>query len=355
MTALRLPSLFLLGALLGCGSHDSPGITITPPPPEVPALESVSFGLLGSGKIAFERIGGGGSYGAIYVVDATAGRSTHVFDNTVAFGPALSPDGRLLAYTHYNNSATNYDVYVANVDGTGAQPATNFPQQEGPPTWTTDGSRIVFVAGDFTSVIFNVFSQSLIPNPGNLIQFTHFAAGPRGEVICPIILGNEPTVSSSSQGLLAFACQGMEIDIISPDGSPSASYAPSRNDRRNWPLVFAPKWSPDGARIAFIETISDSATNYSLVAVTVKVINADGTNATTIASAPGSNAPVLPRWAGLNNWSLCWMPDGSTLVFNVPESELVGHIWVVRSDGTGLTQLTSEPAAWDRSVSCSRS
>jgi Tol biopolymer transport system component len=353
MTTLRLPSLFLFGALLGCGSHDSPGITNTPP--EVPSLESVSFPLLGSGKIAFERIGGGGSYGAIYVVDATAGRSTHVFDNAAVLGPALSPDGQLLAYTFSNNTA-NYDVYVANVDGSGAQHVTNFPQQEGPPTWTTDGARIMFVAGDFTSVIFNVFSQSPVPNPGNLTQFTHFATGPGGQVVCPIIVGNDPTVSSSSQGLLAFACQGLEIDILSPDGSLSASYVPSRNDRRNWPLEFSPKWSPDGTRLAFIETISDSATNYSLVAVTVKVINADGTNATTIASAPGPNAPPMNGgWAGLNNLSLCWMPDGSRLVFNVPESDLVGHLWVVRSDGTGLAQLTSSPGVWDRSVSCSRS
>jgi Tol biopolymer transport system component len=352
MTALRLPSLFLFGALLGCGSHDSAGITN--PLPEVPSLESVSFGLLGSGKIAFERIGGGGSYGAIYVVDATAGRSTHVFDNAATLGPALSPDGRLLAYTFSNNTA-NYDVYVANVDGTGAQHVTNFPEQEGPPTWTTDGSRIVFVAGDFTSVIFNVFSQSPVPNPGDLTQLTHFATGPGGQVVCPIITGNDPTVSSSSQGMLAFACQGSEIDILSPDGSLSASYMPSHSDRRHWPLEFSPKWSPDGTRLAFIETISDSAMNYSVVAYTLKVINANGTNATTIVSVPGSNAQAGGGWAGLNNYSLCWMPDGSTLVFNVPESELVGHLWVVRSDGTGLTQLTSEPASWDRSVSCSRS
>jgi Tol biopolymer transport system component len=353
MTALRLPSLFLFGALLGCGSHDSPGITYTPP--EVPSLESVSFPLLGSGKIAFERIGGGGSYGATYIVDATAGRSTHVFDNTVAWGPALSPDGRLLAYTSYNTT-TLYDVWVANVDGTGAQHVTNLSGQEGPPTWTTDGSRIVVVAENFTSLVNNVFSQSPVPNPGNLTQLTHFADPPAGgQFVCPTIINNDLIVSSSSQGLLAFACQGMEIDILSPDGSTSASYAPSRNDRRNWPLVFSPKWSPDGARIAFIETISDSATNYSIVAVTVKMINADGTNATTIASAPGSNAQVGGGWFGPNNFSLCWMPDGSTLVFNVPESALVGHLWVVRSDGTGLAQLTSAPAAWDRSVSCSRS
>jgi Tol biopolymer transport system component len=83
-------------------------------------------------------------------------------------------------------------------------------------------------------------------------------------------------------------------------------------------------------------------------------MNADGSNVTTIATGAGSNAHALGGWIGANNLSLCWMPDGSRLVFTVPESELIGHIWVVHADGTGLAQLTSAPGAWDRSISCSR-
>jgi dipeptidyl aminopeptidase/acylaminoacyl peptidase len=142
--------------------------------------------------------------------------------------------------------------------------------------------------------------------------------------------------------------------MLSSDGALSASYLPVRDDRRHWPNVFAPSWSPDGTRLAFVETTSDSATNYSLVGLAVKVMNADGSNVTTVATGAGSNAQAGGGWIGPNNFSLCWMPDGSRLVFTIPESTLVGHIWVVRVDGTGLAQLTSAPGAWDRSVSCSR-
>lgn len=347
-------SATLLGALLACGSS-SDGPTTPDPLPAVPALESVPFGLLGSGKVAFERIGGGGAYGAIYVIDATATSSAHAFDNEAALGPALSPDGRRLAYMHLTDLTTGWDVYVANIDGTGVQHATRYTQQESPPTWTPDGAKIVVPRVVGSSLVRNVYSQSPVADPGDVIQLTNFTLGTGGTPACPIIFfDSDVLVPISTQGKLAFACSSGEIDVLSPNGTLSASYLPVRDDRRHWPNVFSPSWSPDGTRLAFVETTSDSATNYALVGVAVKVMNADGSNVTTVATGAGSNAQAAGGWAGPNNFSLCWMPDGSRLVFNIPESALVGHLWVVRADGTGLAQLTSAPGAWDRSVSCSR-
>ena len=346
----------VLVAVLGCGGGTD-GATNPFPLPVVPALESVPYSLLGSGKVAFERIGGSAGYGAIYVIDANAASSAHVFDNTVIWGSALSPDGTRLAYSAYADGNTLYDVYVANIDGTGIQHATHFVQQEGPPTWTPDGAKIVVAAGVGTNLIHDVYSQSPVANPSDLTQLTHFAVGSGGTLNCPIIIDNQIPVAISTQGLLAFACNFGEIDVLSSSGTLSTSYMPSRNDRRHWPNVFAPTWSPDGTRLAFIETTADSVTNYSLVGLAVKVMNADGSNVATVAtvtSVAGSGASAGGGWLGPNNFSLCWMPDGSRLVFNIPESAVVGHLWVVRADGTGLAQLTSAPGVWDRSVSCSR-
>ena len=86
-------------------------------------------------------------------------------------------------------------------------------------------------------------------------------------------------------------------------------------------------------------------------------MSADGNKVSTVATFPiaqGTRVGTLGGYIGWNNKSICWMPDGSRLVFNVPETDVVGHLWVVRRDGTGLTQLTNAPGVWDRSVSCSR-
>jgi Tol biopolymer transport system component len=352
--AALISVLTLLGTLLACGSAaDRP---LAPLLPTVPALESVPFGLLGSGKVAFERIGPfANAYSAVYVVDAAAMSSAHIFDHTDTEGPALSPDGRRLAYKAFTALTGGYDVYVSNTDGTAVLHATHSPQQEGPPTWTPDGAKIVMAARTAATLFFDVYSQSPVTDPADLTQLTHFTAGPGGSLVCPTIYDdNDVRVATSAQSALAFACFTREIDVLSSNGAPSASYVPSRTDRRHWPNVFSPSWSADGSRLAFVETTSDSATNYGLVGLAVKMMNANGSNVTTVATAQMTGGSTLGGWAGLNNFSLCWMLDGSRLVFNVPESTLVGHLWVVRVDGTGLAQITSAPGVWDRSVSCSR-
>jgi Tol biopolymer transport system component len=315
----------------------------------------VPFQLLGAGKIAFERIGIEGGVSATYVVDAAAARSTSTFVNKLVMGVSLSPDGQRFAYVARPDIDSYFDVYVAKIDGTAAQHVTGFAADAGAPTWIPDGTRIVEASGG--TLAWDVYSQSPVAEAGDRTQLTHFTVAPGTSIACPVLtLGDVGRVGISSAGRIVFACLFAEIDV-STNGTFSTAYQPSRTDRRKWPNVFAPSWSPDGARIAFIETTSDSVTNYSMLGLALKVMDADGSGVTTLASIPmpsGSNVSVGGGFAGYNNFSLCWMPDGSRLVFNVPESQLVGHLWVVREDGSDLAQLTTSPGVWDRSVSCSR-
>jgi hypothetical protein len=150
-------------------------------------------------------------------------------------------------------------------------------------------------------------------------------------------------------------CFWKEADVLASNGTLLASYAPARVDGSVWPNIVGATWSPDGAHLAFIEATSDNVTTHRMLSMALKVMNADGTNVTTIVTRPMTNVQFGGGWAGFANYSMCWTADGSRLVFTIPESELVGHIWVVGADGSGLAQLTSAPDAWDRSVSCTRS
>jgi Tol biopolymer transport system component len=354
MRATLAIGILLLGTTSACGP--SPGAPRDADPVSVvPALESVPFELLGSGKIAFQRIGEGGRFSTIYVIDASARTSAHYFDHLVIEGAAISPDGRRLAYAAYAGSTTLYDSYVANIDGTGVVHISTFAAQEGPPTWTPDGTKILILGGSGLGP-YQVYSQSPVASPPDRTQLTHFAyPSGGGELTCPIIDDNNARVSISSQGLLAFDCFWKEIDVLASNGTPLASYAPPRVDGSKWPNVVGAAWSPDGTRVAFIEATSDNVTTHKMLSMALKVMNADGSNITTVVSRPMSNVQFGGGWAGFANYSMCWTADGSRLVFNIPESELVGHLWVVGADGSGLAQLTSAPDAWDRSVSCTRS
>ena len=351
MRATLAIGFLMVATALACGGG-APAGPRDDPPTVVPALESVPFELLGAGKIAFQRIGGGGRFTSTYVIDATARTSAHYFDNDpFMLGPSISPDGRRLAYAEYSDNVTLVDDYVANIDGTGVAHVSTFAGQEGPPTWTPDGAKVVILGGGLGS--YQVYSQSPVANPSDRTQLTHFTFPSSGPPACPIIDRNDLRVSISSQGLLAFDCFWGEIDVVASTGALVTSYVPNRDDRAHWPNVVSPTWSPDGSRVAFIETTSDNVTTSRMLSMALKLLNLDG-SVTTIVSIPAPSVQFGGGWAGYLNYSLCWTADGSRIVFTRPESDLVAHLWVVRADGSGLAQLTSAPDAWDRSVSCTR-
>jgi Tol biopolymer transport system component len=57
--------------------------------------------------------------------------------------PAISPDGKLLAW-QTNANGKDDEIYLANVDGTGARNITNSPKDDGHPWFSRDGKTIVF-------------------------------------------------------------------------------------------------------------------------------------------------------------------------------------------------------------------
>jgi Tol biopolymer transport system component len=87
---------------------------------------------------------------------------------------------------------------------------------------------------------------------------------------------------------------------------------------------FAGPWPPDGQRIVY--------TTLGLANSDIAVINADGSNQTTLDQVQGSDE-------GFPNWSL----DGTMIAFQT-NRDGNWEIYIMAADGSGLVNLTNDPA-----------
>jgi len=83
-----------------------------------------------------------------------------------------------------------------------------------------------------------------------------------------------------------------------------------------------PSWSPDGTRIAFVKANSEGGSS-------IYTIKTDGTGLTQVTSG---------------NFSVdgpCWSPDGTKIAFSTNRGNVdIWNIWIVNADGSGLQQIT---------------
>jgi dipeptidyl aminopeptidase/acylaminoacyl peptidase len=87
---------------------------------------------------------------------------------------------------------------------------------------------------------------------------------------------------------------------------------------------FAPAWSPDGARIAFVSN-QDPASNE------IYLVNADGTG------------QVRLTVNSFDDRDPAWSPDGTKIAFTTTRDGN-GEIYVMNANGSGQTNLTNNPA-----------
>jgi Tol biopolymer transport system component len=85
----------------------------------------------------------------IFVIDLETKEETRLTNNNVLDGhPDWSPDGLKIVFAsfrdaHGNPSATA-DIYILNVDGTGLTQLTNSSWEDNDPEWSPDGTKITF-------------------------------------------------------------------------------------------------------------------------------------------------------------------------------------------------------------------
>ncbi|MFC1490805.1 Ser-Thr-rich GPI-anchored membrane family protein [Candidatus Latescibacterota bacterium] len=176
--------------------------------------------------------------------------------------PSWSPDGTKIVYVStYQNSGGFIDIFIMNADGTNQLNLTNTLNDNFSPSFSPDGSRIMF-------------------------ESRH--------------TGNN------------------ELYVMNTDGSNQINITNTPGEDRGG------AWSPDGSRIAFYSDRDGNAEIY--------VMNANGSNQTRITNnSANDNVPS-------------WSSDGSQIVF-VSERDGNPEIYVMNADGSSQINLTNNSAS----------
>lgn len=316
------PLLVLAVLLASCTSG---GPEVETPEPPAPRDDAVALPTGDTGAIDLASLQGRIAFGVgtdiesteVYTVNANGSDLTQLTVNDVAdFDPSWSPDGSRIVFR--SQRAGNDEIYVMNVDGSGARNISREPAADWGPEWSADGRWIAFNSGRDSSR-----------------DLHGFVVDPRGDHLRSLgdLFVEYPSWSPDGKRI-AFMSQtfeaaggNYEIFVMNADGS-GVTRLTNFIGVDGWPA-----WSPDGTRIAFTsirddcryskarncETIDDLGEYHTLY-----VMNPDGSNVTRVSRVFGQ-FPV-------------WSPDGEYVAFTpAPEG-----IYVMRPDGSDLTLIPTE-------------
>jgi TolB protein len=269
-----------------------------------------------NGKIAFASQKTGNT-GEIYTITSDGKVLKRLTKNSYdeAF-PAFSPNGRRIAFTSNRPKLRDYDIFTMNTGGRGVMNLTHdsgFNERE--PAWSPDGTKIAF------SRLNNIFVRNA--DGTNEIQLTEEGTGENGQ----------PSWSPDGSKILFTRrcdislpeCFGIDLWVMNADGTDERRFSTD-------PLIQACRgtaadWSPDGTKIVFVcEPAEGNGGIY--------VVNADGSGLTRLTT---SIARIGDTWP-------VWSPNGRKIAF-VRHTDGPNDLYVMRADGTNITNYTNTPGA----------
>ncbi|MDW8356194.1 MAG: winged helix-turn-helix domain-containing protein [Bryobacterales bacterium] len=227
--------------------------------------------------------------------------------------PALSPDGRWLAYVWQQPDAPHPQLVLRDLPAGRILPVVAFPWRAERSCWLADGRSLAFLAEDENGRAWYRFTPGE-PRPHLLVRIAQFPEPGRG---------NSPCASPDGRWL-AYPDR--------PDpGQPVALRLLDLHSGRNVPLTsppagilgdFLPAWSPDGRLLAFAR-----ATSYTSADLHVLQLSTGRLWRVTF------DAQTLD--------GLAWLPDSSTVVFSSRRSGGASGLWSVPASGGPVRQIVA--------------
>ena len=266
--------------------------------------------------------------------------------NVVECFTSVFDSRNMIAYN--SNLDGDYEIFIANADGTNARQVTFNLFNESAPVWlssglaiaygsTQGGSNQLFVTELWSGVETNISNNTYGDNnpslayPSNRVVFATHEIG----------LSNIFKMNIDGSQRVALTSFTDSLDIYpdwSPDGLKIAFCRLNQDVSTAWRLYTMdangtnvvrltdgsgyadhPDWSPDGSQIAFVWGDNESTNIF--------IIDDDGANPINLTNDSSINS------------SPCWSPDGTRIAF-CSDRDGDDEIYIINADGTGLVQVT---------------
>jgi tol-pal system beta propeller repeat protein TolB len=279
-----------------------------------------------AGKIAYHSYVEGDT--EIYVMNTDGSGQVALTENTTDDDrfPTWSPDGSQIAFERgpaFPSTHPEYQIYVINGDGSGEVRLTRGGVTSGP-AWSPDGSKIAF--GHERDI------YAMNTDGSGMVRLTNSKRYASGKLEKQLAQSWAPAWSPDGTKI-AFLSDRAHLDVpaiylMDSDGSHETRLIAGEGSEGS------PSWSPDGQRLAF----AGRATGKHRL--DIHVINADGTGDTTLGGSTKTSSNADPAWS----------PDGTQIAF-LGEGDEGGALHVIRADGSGLRRLVAysfgaDPPAW---------